>query len=53
MLGDEVTHVLVGYNAGSGIVGIRAASNGAKGRYRLRAQANGASLVDGRLPSDI
>jgi hypothetical protein len=48
MLGEDVTHVQVGYNAGSGIIGIRAASNGAKGRYRLRAQANGSSLVDGR-----
>ena len=48
MLGEDVTHVQVGYNAGSGIIGIRAAVNGAKGRYRLRAQANGSSLVDGR-----
>jgi len=48
MLGDDVTHVQVGYNVQSGIVGIRAAVNGAKGRYRLRAQANGSSLVDGR-----
>ena len=48
MLGEDVSHVQVGYNPGSGIVGIRAASNGAKGRYRLRAQANGSSLVDGR-----
>ena len=48
MLGEDVTHVQVGYNTGSGIVGIRAAANGAKGRYRLRAQSNGSSLVDGR-----
>jgi hypothetical protein len=48
MLGEDVTHVQVGYNAQSGIVGIRAAVNGAKGRYRLRARANGSSLVDGR-----
>jgi hypothetical protein len=48
MLGEDVSHVQVGYNAGSGIVGIRAAANGAKGRYRLRSQANGSSLVDGR-----
>jgi hypothetical protein len=48
MLGEDVSHVQVGYNTGSGIVGIRAAANGAKGRYRLRAQANGSSLVDGR-----
>ena len=48
MLGEDVSHVQVGYNPGSGVVGIRAASNGAKGRYRLRAQANGSSLVDGR-----
>ena len=48
MLGEDVTHVQVGFNAQSGIVGIRAAVNGAKGRYRLRSQANGSSLVDGR-----
>ena len=48
MLGEDVSHVQVGFNAQSGIVGIRAAVNGAKGRYRLRAQANGSSLVDGR-----
>jgi hypothetical protein len=48
MLGEDVSHVQVGYNAASGVVGIRAASNGAKGRYRLRSQNNGASLVDGR-----
>jgi hypothetical protein len=48
MLGEDVTLVQVGYNAESGIVGIRPAANGAKGRYRLRAQANGSSLVDGR-----
>jgi len=48
MLGEDVTHVQVGFNAQSGIIGIRAAVNGAKGRYRLRAQANGSSLVDGR-----
>jgi len=48
MLGDDVTHVQVGYNTASGVVGIRAAANGAKGRYRLRSQANGSSLVDGR-----
>ena len=48
MLGEDVSHVQVGYNTASGVVGIRAAANGAKGRYRLRSQANGSSLVDGR-----
>jgi hypothetical protein len=48
MLGDEVTHVQMGYDPNTRAVALRAASNGAKGRYRLRAQSNGGSLVDGR-----
>ena len=48
MLGDDVTHVQLGYDADTGAVGLRAAPNGSKGRYRLRAQSNGGSLVDGR-----
>jgi hypothetical protein len=48
MLGDDVTHVQMGYDADTRAVALRAASNGAKGRYRLRAQSNGGSLVDGR-----
>ena len=48
MLGDDVTHVQIGYDADTGAVALRAAPNGAKGRYTLRAQSNGGSLVDGR-----
>lgn len=48
MLGDEVSHVQLGYDPDSGAVALRAASEGAKGRYRLREQSNGSSLVDGR-----
>jgi hypothetical protein len=48
MLGDDVTHVQMGYDPNTRAVALRAAPNGAKGRYRLRAQSNGGSLVDGR-----
>jgi hypothetical protein len=48
MLGDGVTHVQMGYDPKTQAVALRAAPNGAKGRYRLRAQSNGGSLVDGR-----
>jgi hypothetical protein len=48
MLGDEVTHVQFGYDPDSGAVALRAAPEEAKGRYRLREQSNGSSLVDGR-----
>jgi hypothetical protein len=48
MLGDDVTHVQMGYDPNTRAVALRAAPNGAKGRYTLRAQSNGASLVDGR-----
>ena len=48
MLGDDVTHVQMGYDAETRAVALRAVPNGAKGRYRLRSQANGSSLVDGR-----
>jgi hypothetical protein len=48
MLGDEVSHVQFGYDSNSRAVALRAAAKGAKGRYRLRSQANGSSLVDGR-----
>lgn len=48
MLGDDVTHVQMGYDADTRAVALRAAPNGSKGRYRLRAQSNGGSLVDGR-----
>jgi hypothetical protein len=48
MLGDDVTHVQLGFDPDTGAVALRAAPNGSKGRYTLRAQSNGASLVDGR-----
>lgn len=48
LLGDGVTHVQFGYDAETRKVALRAASEDAKGRYRLREQSNGTSLVDGR-----
>jgi hypothetical protein len=48
MLGDEVSHVQFGFDSNTQAVAFRAAAKGAKGRYRLRSQANGSSLVDGR-----
>jgi hypothetical protein len=49
MLGDGVEHVQVGYNAKTRVVGIRAAGEDAKGRYRLRPQGtNGLHLVTGK-----
>jgi hypothetical protein len=48
LLGDEVTHVQFGFDAQTQAVALRATPKGAKGRYRLRSQANGGSLVDGR-----
>ena len=48
MLGDDATHVQFGYDPDTRTVALRSAPNGVKGRYRLRAQANGSSLVDGR-----
>jgi len=48
MLIDDVTHVQFGYDSNTRAVALRAAPNGAKGRYRLRSQANGLSLVEGR-----
>jgi hypothetical protein len=48
LLGDDATHVQFGYDAGTAAVAIRAAGEGAKGRYRLRRQTYGSSLADGR-----
>jgi hypothetical protein len=48
MLGDGATHVQFGYDPDTRTVALRSAPNGAKGRYRLREQSNGSSLVDGR-----
>ena len=49
MLGDDVEFVQLGYNAKTGVVGIRAATEDAKGRYRLRAQKNSENrLLTGR-----
>ncbi len=49
MLGEGVEHVQIGYNAETQVVGIRAAGEDAKGRYRLRSQGtNGLHLVTGK-----
>jgi hypothetical protein len=48
MLGDGATHVQFGYDPDSRTVALRSAPKSAKGRYRLRSQSNGSSLVDGR-----
>ena len=49
MLGDDIEFVQIGWNAKTTVVGIRAATEEAKGRYRLRAQKNSESrLVTGK-----
>ena len=49
LLGDDVEFVQLGFNRRTGVVGIRAATEDAKGRYRLRAQKNSENrLLTGR-----
>jgi hypothetical protein len=48
MLGDDATHVQFGYDPDTRTVALRSAPKSVKGRYRLREQSNGSSLVDGR-----
>ena len=48
MLGEGVSHVQFGFDADNRAVALRPAPKGAKGRYRLRGQTNGSSLVDSR-----
>ena len=49
MLGEDVTHVQIGYDEEKGAIGIRAASAEAIGKYRLRMPPRGASrLVNGK-----
>ena len=49
LLGEGVSHVQIGYDAKTRAVAIRAAAEGAKGRYLLREQKGSASyLLDGR-----
>jgi hypothetical protein len=49
MLGEGVEQVQIGYNAKSGVVGIRPAADGVRGALKLRAQPNGRSrLVDAK-----
>ena len=49
MLGDDVDHVQLAYNAKQGVVGIRGAGESAKGRYSLRTQkSSGSRLVTGK-----
>ena len=48
-LGEDVTHVQVGYNEKTRAIGIRRADEDARGRYRLRDQRNSQSrLIDGK-----
>ena len=49
MLGDDPAFVQLGFNRRTGVVGIRAATEDAKGGYRLREQKNSESrLVTGK-----
>lgn len=49
MLGDNVEFVQLGFNRKTSVVGIRAATEDAKGRYRLREQKKSESrLVTGK-----
>jgi len=49
LLGEGTTHVQVGFNPETRAIGIRAAEDETKGRYRLRQQKNSARLlVDGK-----
>ena len=48
LLGEGVSHVQVGFDPKARAVGIRPAPEDGRGRYRLRPQTNGSSLVDGR-----
>ena len=49
MLGDDVTHVQLGYDDNTKAIALRAVSADAKGRYLLREQRNGTTrLVDGK-----
>jgi len=48
LLGEDISHVQVGYDPTTKAVGIRPAPEGVRGRYRLRRQANRSGLVDGR-----
>jgi len=49
MLGDDIEFVQLAYNAAKGVVGIRATTEDARGRYRLRTQKNSDSrLVTGK-----
>ena len=49
MLGEDVSHVQLAYNAKTKVVGIRGADEDAQGRYRLRTQKNsGSRLVTGK-----
>ena len=48
-VGEGVTHVQIGYDVETKVVGIRPAAEDAKGRYRLRTQGtNGLHVVTGK-----
>ena len=49
LMGEGTTHVQVGFNPETKAIGIRAADDDTKGRYRLRQQKSSARLlVDGK-----
>ncbi len=49
MLGKGTTHVQLGFDPSNRAIGLKAASEGARGAYRLRTQSNSVSrLVDGK-----
>ena len=49
MLGDDVTHVQIGFNPETKAIALRSADEDSQGSYRLRAQKNSVSrLVDGK-----
>ena len=49
MLGEGASQVQIGYDPGTGAIGLRAADKGTRGSYRLREQRNSVSrLVDGK-----
>jgi hypothetical protein len=48
LLGEDISHVQIGYDSTTRAVGIRPAAEGVRGRYKLRRMANRSGLVDGR-----
>jgi hypothetical protein len=48
LLGEDISHVQIGYDSTTRAVGIRPAAEGVRGRYKLRRMSNRSGLVDGR-----